>query len=301
MAVQRSPCGKFVPVASWGRVVSKRSLNVVASIEISTKQPVAQPAQPAQVAGHAAPSPSLTVRLMQSPLAPQSAKLLSSLVASPKRISTTLARSTELPRVPLAVLQSSSVDKHTEDDKDDQGVSGPSSPSTGRLASRAMPSTPSGQKRELPEDFAATEGTPSSKKVWFGPTLSPEVFSKDEPPSTPVKRGAQTRAGTPRRAPTSTANLLERLKTASPAKSSLVSPRSLGRTVNFGELLQKPQPLKLLECNQGSTTDQPQHGRSQPSSSSHAHTEGNRSKIMTTQDNPFASSSPAPKPAQDKV
>ncbi|KAF9168092.1 hypothetical protein DFQ26_001549 [Actinomortierella ambigua] len=224
--------------------------------------------------------------------------LLSRLVASPKQVRTTpvVSRSAEPTRKPLAVLQSSTVYGGDDEDEGDQEESPPLSPSAGRLMPRSLPPTPSGQKRQLPEDFVAPEDTPSSKKVWFGPTLSPEVFSKDEPPATPVKRGAPARAGTPRREPTSTVSLLERLKTASPARSNIASPRSLGRTLNFGEYLQKPQPLKLgkISPSQSST--------SVSASTSISTGRSGVKTILTVQGNPFASSSsPAPKPALDEA
>ncbi|KAG0227088.1 hypothetical protein BGW41_003978 [Actinomortierella wolfii] len=243
--------------------------------------------QPTRMTNNAVTSHSSATRLLQSPLAPQSAMLLSRLVASPKRVSSppnlNVSKPTRMPA--LMAHQNSTFDEDADEDEGDLGEAAPPSPSSGRLISRLTSSAPTTPKRHLSEDMGtATE----SKKVRFGPSLSPEIFSKDEPPATPVKRGESTRPGTPRRAPTSTATLLERLKTASPAKSIIASPQSQQRTANFSEYLERPRPLKFGE----NTVNQPRIS---------APTEEGRKTNHTDMSNPFAPTSPAPKTSSDEA
>lgn len=58
--------------------------------------------------------------------------------------------------------------------------------------------TPKREKRMASMEFDTNDIARTPKKVSFGPALSPEIFDKAEPPSTPIKRGQQD-PGTPRR------------------------------------------------------------------------------------------------------
>ncbi|KAF9197282.1 antigen identified by monoclonal antibody Ki-67 [Haplosporangium sp. Z 27] len=106
--------------------------------------------------------------------------------------------------------------------------------------------TPS-HKRRVPVDFDSNiERTP--KKVSFGPALSPEIFDKAEPPSTPVKRGQQQGILTPRRHGVSTPSLLSKLSALKPTTKPILTPSRLSRTSVIHDL-QKPTPLDLFAAD----------------------------------------------------
>ncbi|KAG0223536.1 hypothetical protein BGX31_008456 [Mortierella sp. GBA43] len=73
--------------------------------------------------------------------------------------------------------------------------------------------TPRREKRMASLEFDVNGIARTPKKVSFGPALSPEIFDKSEPPSTPIKRGQQD-PGTPRRQAISTPCLISSLREA---------------------------------------------------------------------------------------
>ncbi|KAG0205591.1 antigen identified by monoclonal antibody Ki-67 [Mortierella sp. GBA30] len=103
--------------------------------------------------------------------------------------------------------------------------------------------TPTREKRKAPEDFDGVTRTP--KKVSFGPALSPEIFDKSNPPSTPIKRGQQQDPETPRRQGTSTPSLLSRLSAIGSASKPILTPSRLSRTSNLIDL-ERPAPPNLF-------------------------------------------------------
>ncbi|KAI1314732.1 antigen identified by monoclonal antibody Ki-67 [Mortierella claussenii] len=106
--------------------------------------------------------------------------------------------------------------------------------------------TPTRDKRRIPADFEDDSVGRTPKKVSFGPALSPEIFDKSNPPSTPVKRGQQQGPETPRRHGISTPSLLSKLSAVKPSSRPILTPsRSGGNVVNIIEL-QKPAPLNFF-------------------------------------------------------
>ncbi|KAF9994003.1 antigen identified by monoclonal antibody Ki-67 [Entomortierella chlamydospora] len=105
--------------------------------------------------------------------------------------------------------------------------------------------TPPQNKRKTPMDFdeGYVERTP--KKVSFGPALSPEIFDKAEPPSTPMKRGQQQGILTPRKQGVSTPSLLSKLSALKPTTKPILTPSKLSRTSALHDM-QKPAPLNLF-------------------------------------------------------
>jgi len=97
--------------------------------------------------------------------------------------------------------------------------------------------TPTRQKRKSPDDFLNELGR-TPKKVSFGPDLNPEIFSKHNPPNTPVKRGDQQPPSA------STPSFLSKLAAAGGTPKSILTPSKSSRT-SVLQGLEKPTPLKL--------------------------------------------------------
>ncbi|KAF9096211.1 antigen identified by monoclonal antibody Ki-67 [Mortierella sp. AD031] len=97
--------------------------------------------------------------------------------------------------------------------------------------------TPTKEKRKPPEDFNMDLGR-TPKKVSFGPSLNPEIFSKHNPPNTPIKRGDQQPPAA------STPSFLSKLAAAGSTPKSILTPSRSSRT-NIIQGLEKPTPLKL--------------------------------------------------------
>jgi hypothetical protein len=97
--------------------------------------------------------------------------------------------------------------------------------------------TPTKEKRKSPDDFYTEMGR-TPKKVSFGPDLNPEIFSKNNPPNTPIKRGEH-------HLPTaSTPSFMAKLAAAGGTPKSILTPSRSSRT-NVFQGLEKPTPLKL--------------------------------------------------------
>lgn len=97
--------------------------------------------------------------------------------------------------------------------------------------------TPTKEKRKSPDDFYTEVGR-TPKKVSFGPDLNPEIFSKNNPPNTPVKRGEHQ----PLTA--STPSFMAKLAAAGGTPKSILTPSRSSRT-NVFHGLEKPTPLKF--------------------------------------------------------
>ncbi|KAF9927839.1 antigen identified by monoclonal antibody Ki-67 [Linnemannia zychae] len=156
---------------------------------------------------------------------PNSAAKLSSLLVSPKPIPLpAFLKSPKKPSASPSKASNSNFALHTTDTHDD-------------LDDNAGWHTPTKEKRKIPDDFFSDSGR-TPKKVSFGPDLNPEIFSKDNPPNTPIKRGdhQQSNATTP--------SFMSRLAAAGGTPKSILTPSKSGRTsVLHG--LEKPTPLKL--------------------------------------------------------
>ncbi|KAF9437724.1 antigen identified by monoclonal antibody Ki-67 [Entomortierella beljakovae] len=108
------------------------------------------------------------------------------------------------------------------------------------------PHTPKQEKRKASSmDFDEELGGRTPKKVSFGPALSPEIFDKTEPPSTPVRRGQQQGILTPRRQGVSTPSLLSKLNALKPTAKPILTPSKLTKTSVMQDL-DKPEPLNLF-------------------------------------------------------
>ncbi|KAF9348349.1 antigen identified by monoclonal antibody Ki-67 [Mortierella sp. AD094] len=105
--------------------------------------------------------------------------------------------------------------------------------------------TPPQNKRKIPVDFDESYIERTPKKVSFGPALSPEIFDKAEPPSTPVKRGQQQGVLTPRKQGVSTPSLLSKLSALKPTAKPILTPSRLSRMSVLHDI-QKPAPLNLF-------------------------------------------------------
>ncbi|KAF9094808.1 antigen identified by monoclonal antibody Ki-67 [Mortierella sp. AM989] len=172
---------------------------------------------------------------------PNRAAKLSSLLVSPKPVPLPafLAKSpkrTTTPRKVLTMIDEPSVLNPTY-------TAVPSEASTSE--SEPGMQTPPKNKRSIPIEFDDNQTERTPKKVSFGPALSPEVFDKAEPPSTPVKRGQQQGPLTPRRQGVSTPSLLSRLSALKPTAKPILTPSRLNRTSIMHEL-QKPAPMNLF-------------------------------------------------------
>ncbi|KAF8941451.1 hypothetical protein EDD21DRAFT_373782 [Dissophora ornata] len=181
---------------------------------------------------------------------PNRAAKLSSLLVSPKPVPLPafLAKSprhTTMARNVLTMIDEPSILNPTS-----SSVTMPSS----KTYDESGQYTPTKEKRKAPIDFEDDGTGRTPKKVSFGPALSPEVFDKAEPPSTPVKRGQQQGPETPRRRGISTPSLLSKLGSIRPSAKPILTPSRLGRTSIFHDL-QKPAPLNLLACTDESAED----------------------------------------------
>ncbi|GJJ73714.1 hypothetical protein EMPS_06072 [Entomortierella parvispora] len=186
---------------------------------------------------------------------PNRAAKLSSLLVSPKPV--------PLPAFLTQPLKSTTPQKSTTPRKtyvmvDEPSILNPSPESEqplDRLSERGM-TTPTRDKRKATEDMSPCAGR-TPKKVSFGPALSPEVFDKSNPPSTPVKRGQQQDPDTPRRNGVSTPTLLSRLQSVGSVSKPILTPSRLrtGLTHN----ITKPKPLSLRAlANMDDDYDPPQ-------------------------------------------
>ncbi|KAF9415848.1 antigen identified by monoclonal antibody Ki-67 [Podila epigama] len=102
--------------------------------------------------------------------------------------------------------------------------------------------SPSVKRRVTDDDNDDVARTP--KKVSFGPKLSPEIFDRAQPPSSPIRRGQQQDPDTPRRNGMMSPKMLGGGGPRSAVKS-ILTPSKLGRTVMYMNL-ERPAPLKLF-------------------------------------------------------
>ncbi|KAG0057760.1 hypothetical protein BGZ83_003658 [Gryganskiella cystojenkinii] len=115
--------------------------------------------------------------------------------------------------------------------------------------------TPTRDKRKASEESSPLSGR-TPKKVSFGPALSPEIFDKTNPPSTPVKRGQQQDPDTPRRHGVSTPTLLSRLSAVGSSSKPILTPSKLRTGVVYN--IAKPAPLNLSAFAGMDENDSPQ-------------------------------------------
>ncbi|KAG0307418.1 hypothetical protein BGZ98_000312 [Dissophora globulifera] len=185
---------------------------------------------------------------------PNRAAKLSSLLVSPKPVPLPafLVNSNRQPSTPKKVFTMI----------DEPSVLNPTYRSTLAFESEAEDEasfhTPTKEKRKAPVDFEDSLVGRTPKKVSFGPALSPEIFDKAEPPSTPVKRGQQQGPETPRRMGVSTPSLLSKLTALKSSARPILTPSRLSRASDL-QHLEKPAPLNLFahveELAESSTAD----------------------------------------------
>ncbi|KAG0371003.1 hypothetical protein BC939DRAFT_532584 [Gamsiella multidivaricata] len=167
--------------------------------------------------------------LSKSPMKTATPRKIFTMIDEPSVLNPTCANSSLSP--PLIVRELD--DDDDDDDDDEPGLH-----------------TPTKQKRKAHLDLEEGDMARTPKKVSFGPALSPEVFDKAEPPSTPIKRGQQQGPETPRRRGISTPSLLSKLSALTPTPKPILTPTRIGgRTAIFHDL-KKPAPLKLFELDE---------------------------------------------------
>ncbi|KAF9569503.1 antigen identified by monoclonal antibody Ki-67 [Mortierella alpina] len=173
---------------------------------------------------------------------PNRAAKLSSLLVSPKPVPLPafLAKSPRRPSTPKPVI--AMIDEPSLFNSTPTATS-PSSFTERQVSSSSGLHTPTKEKRKAPVDFDGVSRTP--KKVSFGPALSPEIFDKSNPPSTPIKRGQQQDPETPRRQGLSTPSLLSKLSAAGSASKPILTPSRLSRTFLLANL-ERPAPPNLF-------------------------------------------------------
>ncbi|KAF9290587.1 antigen identified by monoclonal antibody Ki-67 [Linnemannia elongata] len=156
---------------------------------------------------------------------PKSAAKLSSLLVSPKPIPLpAFLKSPRQSTAPTDKPSKASVAADTTDDRQE-------------LEENGGWRTPTKEKRKSPDDLF-TELSRTPKKVSFGPNLNPEIFSKNNPPNTPIKRGDQQPPSA------STPSFMARLTAAGSTPKSILTPTRSSRT-NVFQGLEKPTPIKL--------------------------------------------------------
>ncbi|KAF9906791.1 antigen identified by monoclonal antibody Ki-67 [Linnemannia zychae] len=198
-------------------------------------------------------NPSRSTAALESSLGvftPKSAAKLSSLLVSPKPIP--LPAFLKSPRKPIASIDNNknsitwtdSAVPNTHYDQleqdDNPGYHTPTKKTRRSTEDNPGYHTPIREKRKSVEDpFNELGRTP--KKVSFGPDLNPEIFSKDNPPNTPIKRGDHqpTTASTP-------SSFLSKLAAAGGTPKSILTPSRAGGRTNVIQGLEKPTPLKLM-------------------------------------------------------
>ncbi|KAF9147587.1 antigen identified by monoclonal antibody Ki-67, partial [Linnemannia schmuckeri] len=156
---------------------------------------------------------------------PNSAAKLSSLLVSPKPIP--LPAFLKSPRKATTLTDKPSkanVAADTTDDRQEQ-------------EDNTSWMTPTKEKRKSPDDLYTELGR-TPKKVSFGPNLDPEIFSKNNPPNTPIKRGDHQPPNT------STPSFMARLAATGGTPKSILTPSRSSRT-NVFQGLEKPTPIKL--------------------------------------------------------
>ncbi|KAF9285437.1 antigen identified by monoclonal antibody Ki-67 [Mortierella alpina] len=173
---------------------------------------------------------------------PNRAAKLSSLLVSPKPVPLPafLSKSPRRPATPkpvIAMIDEPSLFNTTST------ATPPSSFTERQHSSSSEMHTPTKEKRKAPVDFDGVSRTP--KKVSFGPALSPEIFDKSNPPSTPIKRGQQQDPETPRRQGLSTPSLLSKLSAVGSASKPILTPSRLSRTFLLSNL-ERPAPPNLF-------------------------------------------------------
>ncbi|KAG9071045.1 antigen identified by monoclonal antibody Ki-67 [Linnemannia hyalina] len=157
---------------------------------------------------------------------PKSAAKLSSLLVSPKPI-------------PLPAFLKSPRQSTTSTDKPSKpSVAADTTDDLQELEENSCWRTPTKGKRKSSEDLFTELGR-TPKKVSFGPNLNPEVFSKNNPPNTPVKRGDHQSPSV------STPSFMSRLAAAGGTPKSILTPSKSSRT-NVFQGLEKPTPIKLM-------------------------------------------------------
>ncbi|CAO3571039.1 unnamed protein product [Mortierella alpina] len=209
---------------------------------------------------------------------PNRAAKLSSLLVSPKPVPLPafLTKSPRRPTTPKPVI--AMIDEPSLFNTTSTATPSSSSSFTERqFSSDSGMHTPTKEKRKAPVDFDGVPRTP--KKVSFGPALSPEIFDKSNPPSTPIKRGQQQDPDTPRRQGLSTPSLLSKLSAAGSASKPILTPSRLSRTFLLANL-QRPAPPNLFapenqqDAEEDSKTDQQE---SKPKEEALESTQGNAS------------------------
>ncbi|KAF9170297.1 antigen identified by monoclonal antibody Ki-67, partial [Mortierella sp. AD010] len=174
-------------------------------------------------------TPNRAAKLSSLLVSPKPVPMPAFLAKSPKRMTTT-------PRKVLTMIDEPSVLNPT-------CTAVPSQASTSEIEPGMQ--TPPQNKRKAPMDFDESNVERTPKKVSFGPALSPEIFDKAEPPSTPVKRGQQQGILTPRKQGVSTPSLLSKLSALKPTTKPILTPSKLSRTSVLHDM-QKPAPLNLF-------------------------------------------------------
>lgn len=183
---------------------------------------------------------------------PNRAARLSSLLVSPNPVP--LPAFLTQPMKPLKPLKSATP-KNNYVMLDEPSILNPEEESPFDCSAGDEMRTPTKDKRKATEDISPTTGR-TPKKVSFGPALSPEIFDKSNPPSTPVKRGQQQDPDTPRRHGVSTPSLLSRLHAVGSASKPILTPSRLRTGVLYN--VQKPAPLNLLDLADMDEDDSPQ-------------------------------------------
>lgn len=156
---------------------------------------------------------------------PRSAAKLSSLLVSPKPI-------------PLPAFLKSPRQSNTSTNKPSKpSVAADTADDQQELEENGGWRTPTKEKRKSPDDLFTELGR-TPKKVSFGPNLNPEIFSKNDPPNTPIKRGDHQPPSA------STPSFMARLAAADGTPKSILTPSRSSRT-NVFQGLEKPTPIKL--------------------------------------------------------
>ncbi|KAG0380091.1 antigen identified by monoclonal antibody Ki-67 [Mortierella sp. AD032] len=210
------------------------SVRQIKSIQSSIENDISALAEaPSPTAGRISTTPkrnlSRSTAALESSLGvftPKSAAKLSSLLVSPKPIP--LPAFLKSPRKPITSTVEPLTGGTTADSPHDQ------------LEDDDYPGyhTPTKEKRKSTEDFFSELGR-TPKKVSFGPDLNPEIFSKHNPPNTPIKRGDHQPLAA------STPSFLSKLAAAGGTPKSILTPSRAGGRTNVMQGLEKPTPLKL--------------------------------------------------------
>ncbi|KAF8938515.1 antigen identified by monoclonal antibody Ki-67 [Haplosporangium gracile] len=205
----------------------------IKSIQMSFDSDISALAEaPSPVAGRIVTTPkrnlSRSTAALESSLGlftPNSAAKLSSLLVSPKPIP--LPAFLKSPRKSTILTDKPSKANVAADITDDRQ----------EQEDNAGWMTPTKEKRKSLDDLYTELGR-TPKKVSFGPNLNPEVFSKNNPPNTPIKRGDHQPPSA------STPSFMAKLAASGGTPKSILTPSRSSRT-NIFQGLEKPTPIKF--------------------------------------------------------